>query len=108
MNRQALGRVLLLLGFAAALALVWATWQPERFGALTGGVAPPVTLAALALVFGLAGALVSRRASDPPARRAEPPPAPVARTTAAAPEPDPEDSVEAIRRRLREAEEKER
>lgn len=104
MNRQALGRVLLLLGFAAALALVWETWQPERFAALTFGLAPPATLATFALVLGLAGAVVTRRASTPPPRRAAPPPAPAA----AAPEPDPEDSVETIRRRLREAEEKDK
>jgi type VI protein secretion system component VasK len=107
MNRQALGRVLLLLALAAALAVSWATWQPERFVALTAGLAPPVTLAVLALVLGLAGAILSRRASEPP-RRAEPPPAPPATTQAAPPEPDPEHSVETIRRRLREAEEKER
>jgi type VI protein secretion system component VasK len=101
MNRQAVGRVLLLLGFAAALAVVWATWQPDRFAALTAGLAPPVTLAALALVFGLAGALLSRQASAPP------PPEPAARMQAP-PQPDPEDSVETIRRRLREADEKER
>jgi type VI protein secretion system component VasK len=107
MNRQAVGRVLLLLGFAAALAVVWATWQPDRFAALTAGLAPPVTLAALALVFGLAGALLSRQASAPPPRRAPPPPEPAARMQAP-PQPDPEDSVETIRRRLREADEKER
>ncbi len=107
MNRQALGRVLLLLGFAAALAVAWATWQPERFAALTFGLAPPVTLAALALVFGLAGAVLSRHAGDAAPRGAEPPPAPAAKTTSAAPGPDPEHSVETIRRRLRESEEKE-
>jgi hypothetical protein len=102
MNRQALGRVLLLLGLAAALGVVWATWQPQRFADLTGGIAPPVTLGLLALLFGLAGAVLGRRAIEPP-RRAEPPAAP----RAPGAEVDPEDSVETIRRRLRETEEKE-
>jgi len=104
MNRQAFGRVLLLLGLAAALGVVWATWQPERFAGLTGGLAPPETLGLLALLFGLAGAILGRRGVEPPLARAESPVAP--RSPDA--DVDPEDSVETIRRRLREGEEKER
>jgi len=96
MTRQALGRVLLLLGLAAALGVAWATWQPQRFAALTGGLLPPLTLAVLALLLGLAGAVLARRATDPSSQGATP----------SAAEVDPEDSVDTIRRRLRESEDK--
>lgn len=104
MSRQGYGRLLIILGFAAALATAWATQDPARFATVTGALVPAPALALVALGFGLAGAMLLRHA-----REAAPPRAAARPAEPAAPVPDiePEAGVETIRRRLREAEKKE-
>lgn len=89
-------------GFVAALGLAWAMQDPEAYARLTGGALPPTGLALLALLLGLAGAIIARRGRAPP-----PPTAPPARPAEAGPgDIQPEAVVETLRRRLREAETK--
>ncbi len=104
MSRQGLGRLLIVLGFAAALATAWATQDPARFAAWTGAFLPPPALALVALGFGLAGAMLVRQAREAvPPRTAPKPQEP----GPARPVIEPDAGVETIRRRLREAEKKE-
>lgn len=102
MGRPALGRWLIICGFAAAIGTAWATQDPAGFAAWTGAIIPAPALALLALAFGLAGAMLlrtAREAPQPPRRAGRPPPA-----GPASPTVEPEAGVETIRRRLREAE----
>lgn len=102
MSGRSPGRALMVAGFVAALLLAWAMRDPDAYARLTGGALPPTGLALLALLLGLAGAIIARRGRESPQPKA-PPAAPPG---AARDDIRPEAGVEAIRRRLREAESK--
>lgn len=107
MSGRSPGRALMVAGFVAALLLAWAMRDPDAYARLTGGALPPTGLALLALLLGLAGAIIARRGREARQTKAPPAAAPPA-SPPGAPQDDilPEAGVETIRRRLREAEKK--